>query len=302
MSRESQHYSEGSALGSSSILGEFFKSFYYELLKCKEIALRTTRLDAELDQEEPTVVPAAPEGEVPASSNANQSPLAAHEIPKAPVHAVKAADDIQTRLKKLLSERIASFLHLLDATDLQQLKEAQYAMIALADEVFLTLPWSGQKIWQQFLLESQLFQTQSAGEQIFQKMDSLLSRYDPAQKALAFVYFHILALGFKGKFREAEDLHHIKNYERRLYAFIHGRNPALSEYGVSKLMPECYEKTLTSDNVSHLPDLRFWARVIGGLLLLFLFLSYVLWYDMAAGLSRSLKGLFDQFQQFLATK
>ncbi|MDR1908085.1 MAG: DotU family type IV/VI secretion system protein, partial [Holosporales bacterium] len=230
-----------------------------------------------------------------------QHPLFYHEIKNVPVHAVKAADEIQSKLKKRLTEQTKKIVHLLDQTDSFQFKDAQYAMVALADEVFLTLPWSGQQLWQKYLLESQVFQSQSAGTQIFQKIDDLLSRYDPSRRSLATIYFHVLALGFRGRYNDLESQPSIKNYERRLYAFINGKNPSLSEYNINKLIPECYERTLTSDVPMRLPNVRFWTYIFVFILFLFLFGSYASWYHVASGISRALNNIFEQFQIFLGS-
>jgi type VI secretion system protein ImpK len=307
-----------SPLNSAKLLDNFFRDFYYELLKCKELALRTTRLDAELEQKntsksvEAAELPAnagetaAQNEEAPAATapnsptaNANQHPLLAHQIENVPVHAAKAADEIQEKLKKVWAEQTSKIVHMLDQADSFQFKDAQYAMASLADEVFLTLPWSGQILWQKYLLESQLFQSQSAGTQIFQKIDDLLSKYDPSRKSLATVYFHILALGFKGKLRDAQDQFVLKTYERRLYAFIHGKNPSIKEYGLKKLMPECYERTILSDLPLRLPNVKFWTLIFAGIVLLFFFCSFAVWNQVAGGISRTLNHIFEQFQIFL---
>ncbi|MDR2464619.1 MAG: DotU family type IV/VI secretion system protein [Holosporales bacterium] len=303
---------EDSTLSSSKLLENFFRDFYYELLKCKELALRTTRLDAELSSHDVSFEQNVESGQDndnngdkkassdTAAANANQHPLSAHEINGVPVHAAKTADEIQVKLKKILSDQTSKIVHLLDQTDSLQFKDAQYAMIALADEVFLTLTWSGKRLWQAYLLESQIFQSQSSGTQIFQKIDDLLTRYDPSKKSLAIVYFHILSLGFKGKFYNSENQQIIKSYERRLYAFINGKNPSLSAYGLSKLMPECYEYTITSDASTKLPDVKFWTTVVASMTFIFLFASYMLWHSVAADLYKSLNNIFEQFQIFLA--
>jgi type IV/VI secretion system ImpK/VasF family protein len=305
-----------SPLNSAKLLENFFRDFYYELLKCKELALRTTRLDTELEQQNSEQtdenaansegsakssekVEALPEKNNTTTANANQHPLLAHKIENVPVHAIKAADEIQERLKKVWGEQTSKIVHLLDQADSFQFKDAQYAMVSLADEVFLTLPWSGQQLWQKYLLESQIFKSQSAGTQVFQKMDDLLSKYDPSRRSLATVYLYILALGFKGKLRDAQNQSEIKTYERRLYAFIHGKNPSIKEYGLNKLMPECYERTIVSDLPLRLPNVKFWTLVFVSIVLLFLFCSFAVWNQVAGGISRTLSHIFEQFQIFL---
>jgi type VI secretion system protein ImpK len=282
---------------STRILEDFFKDFYYELLKCKEIALRTTKLDAEINYSNEDGKNNEDAGGNDIAANKDLHPLSAHEIKNVPVHAVRAAEEVQTRLKKLFAEQTKMVINLLSPEDLIQFKDAQYAMVALADEVFLTLPWSGSRLWQKFLLESQLFQTQSSGEQVFHKIDELLSRYEPRKRNLACVFFHALALGFKGKFNDAADANVIKHYESRLYAFVYGKNPSTT---YDKLIPECYDKTLTSDISSTLPDVKFWTKIVVGVVFVFLIVSYALWYNVAADLYRSLKNIFDQFHIFLS--
>jgi hypothetical protein len=94
----------------------------------------------------------------------------------------------------------------------------------------------------------------------------------------------------------------LKNYERKLYAFIHGRNPSMEEYGLTKLIPECYERTLLSEMSIHLPDVRFWMRLLLWVCVAFLFVSYIIWYDAASGIFRALGEIFDQFYHFLDLK
>lgn len=308
LNAQQANHPNNSSLNAAGILETFFKDFYYELLKGKEQALRTTRLDAEMEvTSEPKASEEAPAqkdektgAENPEPANANRHPLLAHALPDVPVHAARAAEAIQERLKKVLTEQTSRVLPFLDQADLLQFKEAQYAMVALADEVFLTLPWSGTKLWQKALLESQLFQSQSAGTQVFQRIDVLLSQYDLSRRSLATIYFQVLALGFRGGLNDASDRTLVKNYEQRLYAFIYGKNPSLNAYALTKLIPECYDSTLLGGGEANLPSLRFWQSLIGALVLGLLFLSYVIWYDTAAGLYASLKTIFEQFPIFLA--
>lgn len=291
-----------SSLNAAGMLELFFKDFYYELLACKEKALRTARLDAELASEEgdkSASAEIAPPEDSEKSANINPSPLQALATAHIPVHAARTAEAIQERLKKILSDQTNRVLPLLNQDDLLQFKEAQYAMVALADEVFLSLPWSGAQLWQRGLLESQIFQSQSAGLQIFQKIDVLLSQYDPSRRSLATIYFQILALGFKGGLNGVADRATLKNYEYHLYAFIYGKNPSVNEYTLSRLTPLCYDSTFLAEVKNGLPSLRFWKSLIAALIFSLLFLSYVVWYDTAADLYKELRSIFEQFPAFL---
>jgi len=49
-------------------------------------------------------------------------------------------------------------------------------MVSLADEFFLhILDWKGQDTWRQQLLEAKLFNSQAAGQRIFENLEILLS-------------------------------------------------------------------------------------------------------------------------------
>jgi type VI protein secretion system component VasF len=142
----------------AKMLESFFKDFFYELLKCKEIALRTIRLDNELDNALPNAAALDKQnaenqaaGDV---ANQNQHALEMHDMLSSgvPVHAVKALEEIQQRLKSVLNAQSLKIASLF-TDDLSSFKESQYAMVALADEVFLNLNWKGRIAWQNTLLE-----------------------------------------------------------------------------------------------------------------------------------------------------
>src|SRR5579871_148113 len=76
-------------------------------------------------------------------------------------------------------------------------KQAQYAMVSLADELFLHQEWAGKRQWP--LLEVHFFHSHAAGEMFFKKLDAILHEKNCIE--LAAVYFFALALGFEGKYR-----------------------------------------------------------------------------------------------------
>lgn len=84
-------------------------------------------------------------------------------------------------------------------------REAQYAMVALADEVFIggLGDWPGRDAWKRYHLELALFGSQVAGQEVFRRIDRLLARRDPGQRDLAEVYFYVLSLGFRGTYATA---------------------------------------------------------------------------------------------------
>lgn len=160
--------------------------------------------------------------------------------------------------------------------------QAQYVMAALADEIFLNLEWPGQDNWRTNLLESKLFQSHSAGETFFDRLDALLLDQDPIYVDLARVYLNALALGFQGKYRD--DLTgtvELANYRKRLLTFITQREPALLE-GKERLVPQAYNSVLDQGRSQQLPYLNRWVVAFALLLLIWVVGSFPVWHEITA--------------------
>ena len=168
-------------------------------------------------------------------------------------------------------------------------REAQYVMAALADDIFLNLDWAGREPWKSRLLEYRLFGSKVAGEQIYRKLDKLLAERDPANAELAALFLLALSLGFRGRFRGAEDAGVLDRYRRELFAFIYHRDPALEEHG-KELFPEAYAAVLGESEPRRLPHLRKWLAILALVALVFLVISHGLWLDVSA----DLEGVLDK--------
>lgn len=243
-----------------SLLLEAFQEFYYETLRQKEKALRLSE-SSDPTQTEAVVV------ELVTKIQSKLIDLLDHQKKKFPFQAGKPA-----------------------------LKSAHYIMAALADDVFLTLKWSGVKAWENSLLEKRLFQTQRAGELFFQNLDDLLKAHDSSQMELAYLYFLALSLGFRGPYREESDQDKIQGYLDQLYGLLQGHGPTLfHKIQEGRLAPSCYDYTATELSTSRLPDIRAWSLCIGGILGAYLFFTYVLWYGFASDLHQVLDTLFKSY-------
>ena len=152
-------------------------------------------------------------------------------------------------------------------------REAQYVMAALADEIFLHLDWEGKSSWP--LLESRLFQSHIAGEEIFTRIERLLQRRDPFYLDLAAVYFMALSLGFEGKYR-GEDDQDRREYRRQLFRMIYRRDPKLFTT-TAPLFPQTYQNTLDKAEVKKLPAQWVWAWLIAAVLVLWIAASQYTW-------------------------
>lgn len=156
-------------------------------------------------------------------------------------------------------------------------REAQYVMAALADEIFLNLEWAGRAGWQAQLLESKLFGSHRAGDEIFTRLDRLLQNQDPAFRSLGEVYLSALTLGFQGRYRgrpEAEEV--LGVYRQRLYRFLAERDPVVFS-GRQRLAPAAYGATLNQGVRTRLPYTRRVVWLLFAGLALWALVTWPLW-------------------------
>jgi type VI secretion system protein ImpK len=169
-------------------------------------------------------------------------------------------ENIQKNLKNLMSRQDVS-------------PEIFYAMCAFVDEIFINLNWCMKGKWENCLLEMHFFSSQLAGEIIFQRIEDLIKAYDSSKYDLAIIYFLILSLGFCGKYQNQKEKIHI--YQKILYCFIQKELPNKSVY----FFPKCYENTLDGPVQKGLPDVRKWILSIATVIVLYIFLTYLLWHN-----------------------
>lgn len=170
-------------------------------------------------------------------------------------------------------------------------KEAQFVMAALADEVFLYLDWPGSEDWSSYILESQLFGSHRAGEEIYEEIERLLVARNPVYVDIAKVYLMALSLGFEGKYRGAENgPQQIASYRRRLIEFIASEQPELRETA-RMLVPEAYGSTFDQGVESRLPYLRFWGWAAAALFVVWLLASHWTWRELVAPLEPDIQSI-----------
>jgi type VI secretion system protein ImpK len=165
-------------------------------------------------------------------------------------------------------------------------KEAQYVMVALADEIFLHTEWEGRKVWVSHLLETKIFRTHVAGELFFERLERLLKDRDPVYRDLAAVYLMALSLGFKGKYRGADDRGLLGSYKKQLFSFVFRHEPDLK--GESRhLFPETYYHTLREEKKRRLPNPRAWLILLGFVVLAYVLMTHGLWLKLTTPLGEA---------------
>jgi type VI secretion system protein ImpK len=174
--------------------------------------------------------------------------------------------------------------------------QALYVMIAVADEVFVGLPWSGAAHWRANLLETELFGTRSAGQSVFLRIDQMLERADPKDAELAAVYLTALALGFRGRYGDRADGGALDRYKQQLYRFIFNKRPDLSD-PVRKLLPQCYENTVTSGTGRKLRSPRLWWWAAAAVVVVWLIAAQIVWMNLTSPVHDRMRLIEAQIQR-----
>ncbi|MEB3702566.1 DotU family type IV/VI secretion system protein [Candidatus Bealeia paramacronuclearis] len=157
-------------------------------------------------------------------------------------------------------------------------EETKYAMVVLADEVFLNLDWPGQHYWEDNLLEQRIYGTHSGGQVFFEKIEALLKRDNPAWKDVARVYLAALGLGLRGQYHSRDDAGVIQNYSSLLFAYINHHDSQFSKGEGYNLCPQAGQETLSGLRGKDLPDARNWYIIFSAIGLLYLLSSSLIWY------------------------
>ncbi|MDR3518956.1 MAG: DotU family type IV/VI secretion system protein [Azospirillaceae bacterium] len=177
------------------------------------------------------------------------------------------------------------------ATDLLlgQYREVQYAMAALADDLFIhEVEWNGGDIWRSAPLEQAMFRTRLAGERVFDRIDALLASNDRRLVQLAAVYLLLLGLGFKGRNRVPGGDIELHSYSARLFEFVSGREAEFESGRLEPgrtLMPAAYAHTLNDGPTRGAGRGIRWPLVITGLVVVWLLAGQSVWWAATADIS-----------------
>ncbi len=240
-----------------SFLVNQFRDFYREVIRWKERAVRDPLAFR------PPVAVTIPPSPVPVSSVSNTEEAVAATIWQSLVEQLERQ---AVAVRRSGGEFAAEVF-----------REAQYAMAALADEVFLHLDWRGRDEWQGNLLEQRLFATHRAGDVIFERIERILRARDPLDVDLAKIYLMVLALGFQGRYRgSADGQARIDTYRRQLYAFITNEDPDAPREA-KPLFSEAYTSTLEMGEGRRVAPASRWFLGVFLLLILWVLVSHQLW-------------------------
>ena len=194
---------------------------------------------------------------------------------------------ISMLLKALMDSEKASSFH-------KSTKEIIYAMTAIADEVFLNMDWNGKRYWEENMLETKFFGSQIAGDEIFNRIDKVISEKEPLGTEKAEIYLDMLSLGFKGKFRGIdEETTEINMYRRKLFDFITKRDREAIITAEYRIFQKEYTFTMPTVRRKLLPDGAIVTYLSIFFLFMFLSISTMVWLIETRDLHRLLNEISD---------
>ncbi|WP_322092326.1 DotU family type IV/VI secretion system protein [Paraburkholderia bannensis] len=158
---------------------------------------------------------------------------------------------------------------------------AQFAFVALLDELLVFSDWPGASAWEAQPLEARIFGTRSAGERVPDAIETLLAQRDPGRRDLANVYLACLELGFKGKLRGETGAMRLDQLRHALFGFAMQRDPDPARIAApldEAALPPREPRMLTQ----MFPDrARFLLLVLGGCAALLGASHAIWWYETA---------------------
>ncbi len=156
---------------------------------------------------------------------------------------------------------------------LEDVRDAEFAVVALIDEAVLSSQWDGRDRWAAQPLQLERYERFDAGEVFFEKLDAIRGRSDGAE--VLEVFFLCLSLGFKGRYQFAAP-DELRRLIEDVQAELLGRReelPPLSPHGLPR----------STAQAEGFAERKTWPFVVGAaVLLVLLFVGARLWVGAAA--------------------
>lgn len=174
--------------------------------------------------------------------------------------------------------------------------ELRYLKAAIADELLLSRDWSGRSRYTEHLVETRLFGTSIAGDEIFRRIHALLAQAAGQPSQMAPLYLFAISIGFEGRHRGAQAAMALQPLRDALFRLIYRREPELAP-GLTG-QPREADRVL-SDQAYHYPlsniaPVRFFRFSRGtlafiGAMVLLVALSQIAWLWTSAPVRKALE-------------
>jgi len=164
------------------------------------------------------------------------------------------------------------------------LPDIGYVMAALGDEAMLhEVGWPGRRQWLDTLLETSLYDSRVAGEDVFRHAMAILDGSVVGRSDLAAAILLALSLGFRGRWRGADDRGAIEGLRRRLFEHVF-RHPPTHEVDWAAALPCAATPVLDAGRAERMPRLFPWVAGIVGSLMATLAMTQLVWTHLSGEL------------------
>lgn len=194
----------------------------------------------------------------------------------------------QNRLYQFIKEKDAMIAYENGKIASDAFAEVIYIMVAVADEIFLSIDWEGKVYWRRHLLEQKFFDTSCAGEKLLLNLDQFLRERNVQDSEIGMIYLYALACGFKGKLRYEENVDlYLNALKEQIFYTIFQQSPKLYQNGT--LFNQAIENIFVKNN--DIVDNRMRLLKKLGLIFLgvYLAISHIIWYMNIYSTSHMLK-------------
>lgn len=135
--------------------------------------------------------------------------------------------------------------------------EVLYLLTVFTDEMFINIPWDGEKLWETSLLEEQLFQSHHSGNRLFDLLDGYLQNPANETRGFSVLFLLILCLGFKGKYMHGDVEKKVGYYKKQLFISFYQSNPIILKE-IKALFPDAYMHTFITGVKLKFYNYRAW--------------------------------------------
>lgn len=156
--------------------------------------------------------------------------------------------------------------------------DARFAVCAWIDETLLNSPWAQREMWTKSLLQTRHYNTSSAGEEFFER----LNRLRPDEKSVREIYYFCLSLGYRGRYHADGDEFLLDQLKKSNLKSVLGSTLELSRFTEEALFPASDVTSLKEGERGASGKYWSWPRIALAaappvlLLLLFVVYNFVL--------------------------
>ena len=215
---------------------------------------------------------------------------------EAAAYSRQLAQEASERIARIISAKTLALSQIESTTARAASDELCYLMAAMADELLLSRDWPGRARFTETLIETRLFGSSVAGDQIFQRIDTLLAGAGDTAPPMAALYLFAISTGFEGRHRGLRADDALQPLRDALFRLIYRRDPRLGPTLAGQpdasdrvLSPQAYRYPLS--NIVPVRFFRFSRGTLAfiGTMLLLVALSQVAWRVTTAPVRKALE-------------